>query len=105
MSPVYWYWAWVIGSSEVTVTMSLDWRKTYLITGGLTLTDGDDYAHVYISQVCYYNGSDVISCGIRDIGDDFDLSVHEFVSGASSVTVKLKTRGGKHRAEGAAYEL
>ncbi len=51
MNPVYWYWEWVIGGSEVTVTMSLDWNRTYLVTGGVTLTDGSDYAHVYISGV------------------------------------------------------
>ena len=44
-------------------------------------------------------------CGVRDNGDDFDLSVTEFVSSASSVTIKLRTKGGKHRAEGVIYEL
>lgn len=105
MNPVYWYWEWVIGSSDVTVKMSLNWTKKYLVTGGLTLTDDDDYAHVYISEICYYHGGDVVRCGIRDFSGDFHLSVHQFISDAISVTVKLKTKGGKHRAEGAVYEI
>jgi hypothetical protein len=105
MSPVYTYWMWNIGNIDGTLTINLDWRKSYLITGFLTLTDGDDYAHVYISTVCTYSGGDVVLCGVRDIGDDFGLSVTEFISSALSVTIKLRTKGGKHRAEGAIYEL
>ena len=105
MNPVYRYWLWTTGTYEATVSMSLDWRKRYLVTGYLTLTDGDDYAHVYISTVCRYSGGDVVLCGVRDIGvDDFGLNIDEFIDGASSVTVKLKTKGGRHRAEGVVYE-
>src|SRR5688572_20793920 len=96
---------WTTGTYEVTVNLALDWRKTYLITGYLTLVDGDDYGHIYISTVCSYGGGDVVLCGVRDFGDDFGLGVTEFVSSASSVTVKLKTKGGKHRAEGVVYQL
>jgi hypothetical protein len=105
MRPVLTYWMWNTGTIDGTLNIGLDWRKSYLITGHLTLTDGDDYAHVYISTVCTYNGGDVVLCGVRDIGDDFGLGVTEFVSSASSVTIKLRTKGGKHRAEGVVYEL
>jgi hypothetical protein len=89
---------------EVTLDLSLDHTKSYLVTGYLTLTDGDDRGHVYISTVCTYNGGDVVLC-VRDLGDDFDLGVTEFISSAESVTVKLKTTGGAHRAEGVVHEL
>jgi hypothetical protein len=105
MIPVWTYWLWTTGTYEVTLGIALDWQKRYLFTGYLTATDGDDYAHVYIASVCTYGGGDVVSCGVRDIGDNFDLRVTEFISSASSVTVKLKTKGGAHRAEGVVYEL
>lgn len=105
MTPISTYWMWTTGNFEVSIDFALDWQKSYLITGYLTLVDGDDRGHIYISMVCNYSGGDVVSCGIRDFGDDFDLSVTEFVSFASSVTVKLKTSGGAHRAEGVVYEL
>ncbi len=105
MNPVLTYWMWTTGSTEVTVDIGLDWRKTYLITGYLTLTDGDNRGHVFISTVCNYDGGDVVGCGVRDFGDDFDLGVTEWVSSAESVTIKLKTSGGAHRAEGVVYEL
>jgi len=105
MTPAWAYWMWTTGNFETSVTMSLDFRKTYLVTGYLTLTEGSERGHVYISTVCTSSGGDVVLCGVRDFGDDFDLGVTEFLTGAVSVTVKLKTRGGAHRAEGAVYEL
>jgi hypothetical protein len=105
MQPYWWYWMWTTGTFTVTHTIPLDWRRTYLVTGALTQTDGDDYAHVYISMVCSYSGGDVVRCGVRDIPDDVDLNLTEFISGARSVTVKLRTTGGRHRAEGIVYEL
>jgi len=105
MRPHYTYWMWTTGTYEVTVTIPLNWQRRYLVTGYLVQTDGDDYAHTYISQVCHYSGSDVISCGIRDIPDDTYLRIVEVIQSASSVTIKLKTRGGRHRAEGVVYEL
>jgi hypothetical protein len=105
MRPVWTYWMWNTGTFDNTLGVSLDWHKSYLITGGLTLTDGDDYAHAYISTVCTYTGGDVVLCGVRDIGDDFGLGLTEFVSSAISVTIKLRTKGGKHRVEGVIYEL
>jgi len=59
---------------------------------------------VYISTVCHYSGGDVVSCGIRDIDGERDLNVVEFIDNAIRVTVKLKTEGGRHRAEGVVYE-
>jgi allophanate hydrolase subunit 1 len=76
-----------------------------LVTGYLTQTDGDDYAHVYISTVCHYSGGDVVHCGIRDLSDDKYLGIVEVISGANRVTIKLKTKGGRHRAEGVVYEI
>jgi hypothetical protein len=96
---------WTTGTFAVTSTIPLDWRKTYVVTGALTQTDGDDYAHVYISRVCSYSGGDVVSCGIRDVSGDQSLGLVEWISGARDVTVKLRTTGGQHRAEGVVYEL
>jgi hypothetical protein len=105
MTPIWTYWIWTVGEIEGSIDFSLDWRKSYLFTGYLTLTEGDERGHIYISTVCNYDGGDVVACGVRDFGDDFDISVTEFVSSAESVTVKLKSRGGAHRAEGVVYEL
>jgi hypothetical protein len=105
MKPIWTYWMWSKGTHDVTIAFALDWQKRYLTTGYLTLTDGDKYAHVYISTVCIYSGGDVVLCGVRDISDDFHLGVTEFIVGASSVTIKLRTKGGAHRAEGIIYEL
>lgn len=99
------YFMWTTGTYEVSVGFALDWKKTYLITGYLTQTDGDDYAHVYIARVCRYTGGDVVLCGVRDIPSDVDLGVTETLSSANSVTLKLRTKGGRHRVEGAIYEL
>lgn len=105
MKPISTYWMWTTGTYEVTIDFDLDWRRRYLITGYLTLTDGDDYAHLYTSLICHYSGGDVQLCSLRDDGDDFDLKVTEIVSSTSKVTVKLRTKGGAHRAEGVVYEL
>jgi hypothetical protein len=101
----YWYTMWTTGTFKVTVTIPLDYRKTYLVTGGLTQTDGDRYAHVYISTVCSYSGGDQVLCGVRDFVDDSGLNLVEVVSGALSVTIALRTTGGRHRAEGAVFEI
>lgn len=105
MTPIRTYWMWTTGTIDVTLDVALDWRKSYLVTGYLTLTDGANYAHVYISTVCTYRGGDQVLCGVRDIGGDFGLSVTEFISSASKVTLKLRAKGGSHRAEGVIYEL
>jgi hypothetical protein len=105
---MYWkavYVMWATGTFETTIGFDLDWQKSYLVTGYLTLTEGSDRAHVYISTVCRYSGGQVL-CGVRDVSkDDFDLSATEIISGATSVTMKLRARGGAHRAEGVIFEL
>lgn len=106
MSAVWTYWVAVTGSATASVTMSLNPDRRYLVTGGLILTDGDDYARVYIGTVCIRTSSDVIACGVRDFESDAGLGVTEFLpANATSVTVKLKATGGKHRGEGVVYEL
>ena len=103
MNWYYWYQMWTTGTFTTSVGIPLDWQRTYLITGGLTQTNGSDYAHVYISEVCTYDGGDQILCGIRDDTDDSSLNLIEVISGAVSVTLKLRTTGGQHRAEGFVY--
>ena len=105
MDPHMGYYLWTQGNTSVSATISLDRTKQYLVTGGLTLTDGDDYAHVYIARVCYSSGGDVVQCGVRDIGGDAELGLVEFLSGARDVTIKLKSTGGRHTAEIMVYEL
>lgn len=105
MVPYGTYWMWTTGTYEVSVTLPLNYHKRYLVTGYLTQTDGDDYAHVYISMVCHYSGGDVVQCGVRDFHDDKGLQIVETLSSANRVVIKLKTKGGRHRAEGVVYEL
>lgn len=105
MRPHYGYRMWTTGTYQVTSTIPLNWQRGYLVTGYLTQTDGDDYAHVYISMVCRYSGGDVVRCGIMDASDDKFLPIVEYITAAESVTVKLKTKGGRHRAEGVVYEI
>jgi hypothetical protein len=106
MEAVWTYWLAITGSSTVSVDIPLNPARRYLVTGGLILTDGDDYARVYISTLCRRTASDLILCGVRDAEGDAGLGVTEFLAAnAVSVTIKLKTTGGKHRAEGVVYEL
>jgi hypothetical protein len=105
MQPIDWYFMWTTGNFTVSITLDLDWHHSYLVTGGLVQTDGGDYAHAYISELCSYSGGDQVLCGIRDDGDDSGLNLYEFVSGASSVTITLHTTGGRHRAEGSIFQL
>jgi hypothetical protein len=105
MRPHRRYWLWTTGTYTASVTVTLDWERRYLVTGALTQTDGDDYAHIYIATVCTYSGGDVVLCGVRDSEDDRGLNLVEFLSRATSVTIKLRTTGGRHRAEGVVYEI
>lgn len=105
MVPYSTYWMWTTGTYKVSVTIPLNYQKRYLVTGYLTQTDGDDYAHVYISMVCHYSGGDVVHCGVRDFDDDKYLGIVERLSSANRVVITLKTKGGRHRAEGVVYEL
>jgi hypothetical protein len=101
----WWYTMWTTGTFTVTLTLPLDWRLNYLVTGGLTQTDSGDYAHLYIAEVCTYNGSDVVLCGLRDLDGETDLNIVEPLSSADRVTIKLRTTGGRHRAEGVVYQV
>jgi hypothetical protein len=100
------YWVAVTGSATASVTIPLNPDRRYLVTGGLILTEGDDHARVYIAEVCNQVAPDLVTCGVRDIDGDAGLGLVEFLSSkAVSVTIKLKTTGGKHRGEGVVYEL
>jgi hypothetical protein len=105
MHPHMGYLLWTQGNTSVTATISLDSAKQYVVTGGLTLTDGDDYAHVYIARVCYAASGDAVQCGVRDTDGDAEVGLVEFLSGARDVTVKLRSTGGRHTAEVMIYEL
>jgi hypothetical protein len=105
MQPHWWYHLWTTGTYKVSHTVPLNWTKRYVVTGYLTLTDGDDYAHVYVSVVCHYSGGDVVKCGVLDMSDDKHLGIVKVIDGAKSVTVTLKTKGGRHRAEGLVYQI
>ena len=97
---------WTLGTIDVTQDISLDWQKTYLITGYLTLIDQSTHAHVYISNVCGYYGGDQVLCGLRDVdGENMDQNVTEVVSHANRVTIKLRASGGGSRIEVVIYEL
>lgn len=98
------YWMWTTGTFTTSVTLSLDPTRSYMVTGYLTQTDGGDYAHVYISMVCTVSGDQRL-CGIRDSSGDSSLNIVEAISGADTVTIKLTTTGGAHRAEGVIWEL
>ncbi len=105
---VHWRFAfWQNGTYSQTFTVPLDWRKRYVIIGSTTFKKGDEMAHLYIQTLCNYNGSGPILCGIRDIGvdEDYTLGLNEFISSAIRATVKFKTKGGFHRAEGIVIEL
>lgn len=106
MNAWYTYWIGITGEATASVTIPLNSDRPYLVTGGLILTEGDDHARVYIAQVCQQAAEDLITCEVRDLDGDAGLGLVEFLDdNAVSVTIKLKTDGGKHRAEGVVYEL
>src|SRR5262245_32826491 len=74
---------WTQGSIQQSVDVPLDPSSRYLVTGGMTQTDGAGLAHLYISVVCFISG-DVQSCGVRDADGDSGLwLVEELDAGAS----------------------
>lgn len=103
MTPVRKFGLWTSGTFTISRTYALNPSKRYLLTGALTQTSGDDYSHIYISEVCRESG-DVTLCGVRDFEEETDLNLTEFISNSSSVTFKLRSTGGRHRAEGVLYE-
>lgn len=105
------YWMWTRGRFTITVTMSLDPARRYLITGALTGKAGADYGQVFISALCTRTSPGQVLCGIRDDPSDppdsniANLGMVEFVQNATRVTVKLRGDGGLHRAEGAIFDI
>jgi hypothetical protein len=105
MRPACTYWIGITGSTTYSLTVNLNPDRVYLVTGGLILTDGEAYARVYIGAVGHVIESDMWGLGIRDIPDDAGCGLVEVLRNAYCVIIKLKTTGGKHRAEGVIYEL
>ena len=95
------FWMWTTGDFDETLALSLDPTQSYLVETYLTKTDGGDYAHAYISEICS-GGGDEILCGVTNEPDATSVAV---LSGNISVTVALRTTGGAHRAEGVLYTL
>jgi len=106
MAPLNWYYMWTTGAHRVSLTINLDPRKSYLVTGGFVQTDGDDYSHAFISETCSGGGDEEL-CGVREYPghDDTDLNLFEFIDGALNVTLTLRSNGGRHRVEGSVFEL
>ncbi|WP_052867917.1 hypothetical protein [Streptomyces niger] len=105
------YFLWVTGRLTTSVTLRLDPGRRYLLTGGLTGKYGAEYGQVFISTVCVRRGSDQVLCGVRDDPADSPadnirrLNIDEFLENATRVTVKLRSDGGGHRAEGILYDI
>ncbi|MFI9024293.1 hypothetical protein [Streptomyces sp. NPDC053560] len=105
------YFLWVTGRLTSSVTLALNPDRRYLITGGLTGKFGDAHGQVFISTVCVRSGSDQVLCGVRDDPADAPadnirrLNIDEFLNNATRVTVKLRSDGGGHRAEGILYDI
>jgi hypothetical protein len=104
MNPINWYYMWTSGGISTSLTINLDSSKTYLVTGGFVQSDGGDYSHAFISEVCT-GGGDTVNCGVRTIGGDTDLNLYEFISGALNITLTLRSNDGRHRIEGSVFEL
>ena len=104
MRPINWYYMWTTGSFSISHTFNLNPDRAYLVTGGLVLKQGSDYAHAFISEVCTSSGDQVL-CGLRGTSGDTNLNLYEFISRAISVTITLRTTGGRHRVEGSIYQL
>ncbi|HZO89615.1 MAG TPA: hypothetical protein VFB38_14905 [Chthonomonadaceae bacterium] len=95
------FWMWTTGDYNETFTLALDPNRSYLVQTYLVKTDGDDYAHTYIAEVCQQNGDEIL-CGVSVEPDALSVEV---ISNAISVTVGLRTTGGAHRAEGTIFAL
>ena len=104
-----WYamgWAWTTGSFTTSGDVDLDPNQSYLVTGGVTESDGGGKAHLYISVLCTSDGDQQL-CGIRDEGGDDGLTLVEALPPRSSrVTISFRsTGGGTHRGEYVIYQL
>jgi hypothetical protein len=106
------YWMWTSGNFSVTVTMTLNPTRRYLVTGALVGKEGGDYGQIYISTVCTQPSSDQILCGVRDFPLPApssaipSLGIVEILQpNATRVTVRLNATGGRHRAEGTIFDI
>jgi hypothetical protein len=102
MNAVWDFELWTTGDFDETLTLALGPNNGYLVETYLTKTDGGDYAHAYIAEVCTQDGDQVL-CGLNNESDAPSIS---FLSvGTISVTVGLRTTGGSHRSAGAVFAL
>ena len=106
------FWMWTTGGFTTSITVALDRNRRYLVTGGLTGKEGVDYGQVFISTVCTMPSDDQVLCGVRDDpSSTSDTTIKsqglvEFLpSTATRVTIKLRSSGGRHRAEGVVYDI
>ncbi len=111
MFPHRTFTAWATGTFTTSLTIGLNQRRRYLVTGGLVGKEGGDHGQVFISTVCTQSGDQVL-CGVRDDPSDSpDVTIRnrnlvEFLPpGATRVTIKLKSAGGRHRAEGVVFDI
>jgi hypothetical protein len=105
------FWMWTTGSFTASTTVSLNRSRRYLVTGGLVGKEGGDYGQVFISTVCTISG-DSVTCGVRDLASTTpdhhikNLGLTEILPPAAiRVTIKLRSSGGRHRAEGVVYDI
>ena len=103
MNWAVWFWIETWGSFTESVAINLGPNANgYLGEAYISLKDGGDYAHVYVSEVCT-GGGDVVLCGERD--EPGGRSVVILPNNTLSVTYALHTTGGHHVAEGVIYSL
>lgn len=104
------FWIWTQGAYSVDITLALHPSRRYLVTGGLVGTTGGDWGQVYISTICTMRG-DAVFCSVRDESADSEyaaisgLGLVEVFEHASRVIITLRSSGGRHRAEGAIYDI
>jgi hypothetical protein len=103
---------WTTGTFTITMTVPLDRNRRYLVTGGLVGKEGGEHGQVFISTVCTMPSADQVLCGVRDDPSDSpdvlikNRGLVEFLPAtAVRVTVKLRSSGGRHRAEGVVYDI
>jgi hypothetical protein len=108
---VYWtYWMWATGNATATVTIPLNPSRVYATSGALSAEKDAGYGQVFISMVCTQSG-DQILCGLRDSPTDSpdtllrNRDIVEVLRSATRVTIKLRSAGGAHRAEGIIWDI
>jgi len=106
------FWMWTTGAFTASATVALDRNRRYLVTGGLVGKEGGDHGQVFIATVCTMPSNDQVLCGVRDDPSSTPdsviktLNLVEFLPPtATRVTIKLRSGGGRHRAEGVVYDI